>query len=284
MIWKTGGVTSNKGMAMIVQTAHIEYNIGQKFQLKPIFDVHIGNKFCDMKEFKKYIESSDIENTYFIGGGDLIDAIVTTDKRYRKNTDDTQGDSIIDEQVESLFDVLKPYRKNILGLGEGNHEDVIVRKCGTNPTNNLCKMLSTDDYKVPFLGYSCLYKVYFSYKGGRGRSFIIRQHHGWGGGSRTRGANITKFERDMGKWDADLFLYGHVHQKQTDKFPRMGMCGSNLVSKPQIMCICGTFLKTFSDTPDPTYSEVHGFPAVDVGGIIVNINIGRDTVELKVET
>ena len=133
------------------------------------------------------------------------------------------------------------------------------------------KLKTLHKHTIIYTGYSCLLKIVFSHNGGAGRSVIIRQHHGWGGGSRTRGANITKYERDIGKWDADIFLYGHVHQKQFDRVPRLGMRGLKLIARHQLMVLCGSYLKTYSETEDPTYAEIKGFPPVEIGGVTIKI-------------
>lgn len=241
----------------------IEYKNGQRFRLKPLFDWHLMNAHCDERSLRQYLANSD-EDTYFVGGGDLIDCIVATDPRYRKSTDKTGGDSIIDEQVDAVTDTLEPYADRIIGLGEGNHEDVIVKKCGTNPIERVCKNL-----KLKYLGFSWLLTVRFSQDKSRTRSMVIRGHHGWGGGSRTQGADLTKYSKDVGYWDADLFLYGHVHRKQADKVPRLGLVGDKIIANPKTMVLCGTFLKTLSPTTDPTYSEIKGYPPVEIGGVDV---------------
>ena len=251
---------------MVISTYHIEYKPGDTWTLKPIFDVHKGNTSCDTRALKRYLELED-ERTLFIGGGDLLDSIVVPDKRYQKSVDETKRNAIIDEQIEMAYDILSPYRNKIIGLSSGNHEDAIIRKCGTDPTARICKMLSTKSHIVRYLGYSSLTKLIFRHKGGRGRSAIIRTHHGWGGGSRTAGADITKYERDVGKWNADIFLYGHVHKKQTFPIPRMGMVGNKLVSRKQIIGICGTFLRTYTEGTDSTYAERAGYPPTEIGGI-----------------
>lgn len=269
---------------MIVDTFPITYQYGDTWTLKPIFDVHKGNIACDVRAYKKFLELED-ERTLFIGGGDLLDAIVVPDKRYQKSVDDTKGNAIIDEQIETMYDLLMPYREKILGLGIGNHEEVIIRKCGTDPIHRLCEKLSTKNHQVKYLGYSCLIKLAFTdAKGGRGRPVIVRQHHGWGGGSRTAGADITKFERDMGKWDADIFLYGHVHKKQTQTIPRLGHQGKKLIARDQALGICGTFLKTYTEGADSTYPERAGYPPTAIGGIQVTMKpLGTGWMKIKAE-
>lgn len=244
-------------------------------KIKPCFDWHVGNKYCDVNAIKRYLSDRD-ENTYLIGGGDLIDAVITKDiKRYMKHTDDTVGDDIIDEQIERLYDLLKDYEGHIIGLGTGNHESTVLKHHGTHPVRRLAKRLNTVS-----LGYSWMVRLRFKKYGkkndyqGNVRTVIIRGHHGWGGGSRTQGADLTKYSKDITYWSADMFLYGHVHRRQSDKIDRLAWIGKKLISKPKHIFICGTFLKTLSNTDEPTYSEEKGYPPVSIGGINIRMRPG----------
>jgi hypothetical protein len=250
---------------MRVVTYPIEYKYGQTIRLLPLFDWHRGNQYADMAACRKWLAENDSKDTYYVGGGDLADAIIVEDRRYRKSVDNTRGDAIIDRQVDGLFDMLEPYKKRIIGLGDGNHEDTIIGK-GSDITARLCRRLN-----VERLGFSWLVRLVMRENGGRGRQVVVRGHHGWGGGSRTQGADITKYSKDLQYWEADIFLYGHVHRKQSDRVPRIGLVGNKMISKPKLMAICGTFLKTYSESADSTYSERKGYPPVDVGGLVVNI-------------
>lgn len=223
--------------------------------------------------------------TYIFGGGDWLDSIVASDlRRYRKSSDATAGDAIIDEQIDGLAEIFDPYRDRIIGIGLGNHEDVITRIGGTNSIKRMCKQLSTSHNTIAYLGYSGLIRLQFSENGSRGRTVIIRYHHGWGGGSRTQGADLTKFSRDMSYWDADIFCYGHVHRRQDDRVPRLGLVGETLVSRPKILCICGTYLKTYSPNENPTYSEIKGYPPLEIGSLTINIKPTRKWADINVTT
>lgn len=263
---------------MIIYTHRVEYNYGDVIKIKPIGDVHWGNKYCDKRGFKDFLADSD-DKTYFLGIGDTMDSIITKDiRRYEKHADDTVSDAVIDEQVERVAEVLKPYKDKIIGLGMGNHEKAILKNCGTNPTKRLCEEL-----ECKYLGYSGLVRFTMTLNGGRGRSIIIRWHHGWGGGGRTLGGSLTKYSKDIMNWDADIFLYGHDHQKKADTIPRMGLSGDKLINKAKLLGICGTFLKTYSLTEDSTYSEEKGYPPVEIGGITVNIKAIRHGVKTWID-
>ncbi|MFX0194514.1 MAG: hypothetical protein ACFFCW_00205 [Candidatus Hodarchaeota archaeon] len=236
----------------------------------------MGARACDRKAFKKYLEDSD-RNTYFIGIGDLYDSIVVRDKRYRKSSDNTIGDAIIDEQVDDGVDLLMPYKDRIIGLGFGNHEDTILIKAGTDLTNRTCRRLD-----VPHLGLSGLRKLIFREGSGRGRSVVIYYHHGYGHGSRTAGGALTKYSKNIPNFDADLFLFGHDHQKDTKVFPRLGMVGDKLMSKDKRLCLCGTFLRTYLPGIEATYGEKHGYPPVPIGGTTIMIKPTREWVDINV--
>jgi hypothetical protein len=255
----------------------IYYRPNEVITLKPIFDVHLGNVQCDIDAFKQYVTPDPL--TYFIGGGDLLDSVITRDiKRYSKASDASVGDAIIDEQVDEMVKILTPVKKNIIGIGSGNHEAKITIHCGTDPAARLCKELGTR-----YLGYSWLVDLTFiNKKSGHWDNLIIKGNHGWGS-SRTQGGDLTKYSRDVGYWDADLFLYGHCHRHQYDEFPRIGVKKGKLYARPKIMVICGSFLKTLSDGPIPSYSEQAGYPPVSIGGIPIHIKPGKDGMEIWTE-
>lgn len=264
---------------MEVHCRHISYKFGDQFTLKPLFDVHLGNAACDERAFKQYLSESD-EATYFIGGGDLMDAVITSDlKRYRKGTDQAPGDDIIDYQVNRAASILYPYKERLLGIGSGNHEDTIVSRCSSDMSRRLCKQL-----EVPFLGYSGLYRLRFT-EGNRGRTRTvdIRYHHGWTA-SRTPGGQLTSNSKDVLHWDADIYLYGHGHRLLTDTISRLAVQGEkNLISKDLIILLCGTFLKTYI-LGETTYSEKKGFSPIRIGSPYVSIKPTRNGIALKAHT
>ena len=96
---------------MIIHTERITYKQGQTIQIIPLFDLHYGNVACDVKALKDLVKNN--KNAYFFGGGDWLDSVVVTDKRYRKSVDSSIGDAIIDEQIDGLYEIIKPIRKRI---------------------------------------------------------------------------------------------------------------------------------------------------------------------------
>jgi len=261
---------------MIPFEYRLHYKYGDSFRIKTLFDIHYGSKYCDKVALKDHLADSD-EKTRFIGGGDWIDAVVTKDiKRYMKHSDDTETDAIIDEQVDGLCEILEPYKDRIIGGGDGNHEHTIVKHHGTNPMKRICEKLG-----CVHLGYSWFVKLVFSEDNSRTRSVVLYGHHGYGGGSRTAGGEITKYDKTRKDYDADIYLFGHGHRLQSSRSVQIGMRGKGLYSKPKYVVLCGSFLKTLSETTDATYSEVAGYPPIEVGGATITIKPDNQWVEVS---
>ena len=267
---------------MKLATYRIPYRSGETIRVFVFCDVHKGNKFCDWRQFCTDIAKyGEMPNTYFLGLGDYLDCIIASDsKRYRPSMQEwPEEDAVIDRSVDTFIKPLLPYKDRIIGLGTGNHEDVITRRCGTNPTARMCEKLGCD-----FLGYSFLLRLVLSDNGGRSRKVVIRGHHGWGGGSRTQGGDLTKFSRDTDNYVADAYLYGHVHRKQHDRKVAIAHGGKRPIAKAKILAICGTYLKTLSNSSAPTYSERAGYPPSEIGGLSLLIKPLTRGFDLKVES
>jgi len=245
------------------ETAHvvdIPYKYGQTFNLKPFFDFHGGDDTCDTRAAKKYLQDSD-ENSLLLLGGDNIGAIIPGDPRYQKGVEHAKGDAVIDEQVDETATLIREnYNGKVIGVMIGNHEMTCIKRYGTHPGRHLAEKLDSIS-----LGFSCMIRLRFSENGSRGRSVIIYAHHGFGGSAQTEGANLTKYWRFSKNWEADLFLYGHVHELKFDKSDKMVLSGNKIISKPKRLYICGSFQKTFLDGDIPTWAETKGFRPISVG-------------------
>ena len=275
---------------MYVDTIYIPYqSLTQEFKILPISDIHYGHKSCDVQKLKRDLAQKVDERTIIFGLGDWADSIIVPDKRYRKDFDGTETGAIIDEQIEGLASIFRPYAKQIYGIGDGNHEDVVNKNCGTQMMKHLCDKLATDEHKPLWLGYSWVIEVVF-YQGTidrqqQTRSLIVRGHHGWGGASRTEGAEITKFSHDVKFWNCDLFLYGHVHKiKSNDVEVGVKVGKQGWRTQLRRMVVCGTYQRTYAPGQVPTWAETKGFPPVSIRNPIIYAKPHwKSGVELRVE-
>jgi hypothetical protein len=116
-----------------------------------------------------------------------------------------------------------------------------------------------------------------------GRSIVVYGHHGYGGGTRTEGGSLTKFSKDLMYEDADIFLFGHVHEKLYKNIPRGYHGISRYLSKDRYLVIGGTFKKNLTDDDTTTWEETKGFPIRAIGGVTIKIRPDRDWVKMSVE-
>jgi len=254
----------------------IPYKYGQSFTLKPLFDLHCGDDACDVKSAEKYLQESD-KNSLLLLGGDNIGAIIPGDKRYQKGVEHSKDAAVIDNQVNEVADLVRDcFKGKVIGVMTGNHEITCIKKYGTHPSRNLADKLNTES-----LGYATFIRLRFREQKARGRTVMIYANHGFGGAAQTEGANLTKYWRHAKNWDADIFLYGHVHELKFDKSDRMVISGSKIVSKPKRLYICGSFQKTFLDGDIPTWAETKGFRPISVGAWDINIKPSMVWVDIE---
>jgi hypothetical protein len=256
----------------------IEYeNFSDPIEIIPIGDIHYGSSLCDVNALKKTLKNN--PKAHYIFNGDVFDAIVPNDPRYQKSGDNIKGDAMLDIAVNDVANIIMPYRKEILGIGHGNHEQQAIKRYGTSLVGRLCHLLECDHF-----GYSGILRLALRRKSSNIKTIDIYYHHGFGGGCKTEGGNLTKFWRHAKGWDADIFLYAHVHDIQSDSRSRCGW-GNPVASKDMHLVICGTYKKTFTETVDATWEETKGFHPVHIGSPIIRIYPqSNGWVDIKVET
>ena len=91
--------------------------------LRPLGDIHIGNRGCRLEKFKKSIDTvRSHKNTYTVGMGDYIDNITayrggTVDKRW--NPEGVERDTLTtEEQIDKFVELWEPIKDKTIGLHE----------------------------------------------------------------------------------------------------------------------------------------------------------------------
>jgi hypothetical protein len=144
----------------------------------------------------------------------------------------------------------------------GNHEDSIHQHHSTDVHRRICKRLAIKD-----LGYSAFIRLTLKKStGGVKRNCVVYAHHGHGAGRRT-GGSVNRLEDSIMKYDFDIGLSGHDHQKFGKRFVKLHISPHGkpkIKHKPIIIARTGTFLKTAIEG-DTTYSEKAGYPPTDIG-------------------
>jgi len=263
---------------MLKTNSSIKVKLNETNYLVPFGDVHYGNRDADINEFKRMLRECNKPNHYFIGLGDIFDSIIQQDVRFQLSQLDGMDpkllvDDLVDsyvKQFSAIWEAADIPPDRILLIGMGNHEETLQRKYGTNPTKRFCEQCG-----ILYGGYSGYHRLSLEYGKTNSYNVHIRYHHGYGGGSRTGGYPITKYERELMWSDADIFLFGHDHRRhlQPYAYEKMSVNGEYVYKARRVLAICGGFLENRPMTEYPSYGERSMYPASDMGYIKIPMQV-----------
>ena len=239
--------------------------------LRPLYDLHIGSDACDLEQLKRDIDwIKRRPNAYTFLGGDIIEAINPSDKRFELAgvVEKMRGklNDLAQEQVKEAVAILKPIKGKILYSLEGNHEAKVKKNYYYDCSNSIAEQLG-----VPFKSYSCLSKLIFEYKKCKSRVDIY-SHHGYGGG-RKAPSKITALMEFAMSFDASIYIMGHNHGIGVHSQPRLGLGdkGRNkLVARNMLFVLGGCYTKTYK-TGNSNYAEKTAYPVSHIGSNIIKI-------------
>lgn len=260
------------------------YRVGDKYYLLDVSDIHSGHADFAEKRLVSDLERYVDDRTIIFGNGDWFDSITVKDKRYTKQSDGTHTPAIINDSVDWVASLFHKYRKQIIGLGIGNHELKYLDNCNTDPMRILCDKLSDDSHIVRQLGYSSFLRFRFEHTGGgRVLTLTAYQSHGAGGGGTTDGYSTTKYGKKKAYYDADILFFGHDHDlgfKELD--PVIHMTNAmKVVESRRWLVLTGGYLRTLNTGIYPNYAEAKCLPPKPIGCKRVEVELTAHGIELR---
>ena len=145
--------------------------------IPPFSDAHLGNPLFSKSHFLRTLGFLDKPNAYGFGNGDLCESTLRSSKGEIYKQIGSPED-----QRDQMIEWLYPYRKKILGLVDGNHENRIWKEAGIHIVKDIAKALG-----VPYRPEGLLHKISFGDYNRRTRGkpyvFWFYQTHGYGGAS-----------------------------------------------------------------------------------------------------
>lgn len=175
-------------------------------------DVHHDNPKCDQKLEKKHLDQAKEYNALIIDNGDLFCAMQGKyDKRSSKDAmrpEHSHG-NYLDALVSTAFEFYRPYAKQFVVLGKGNHETAIRSRHETDLTDRLAAELRREGSEVLAGGYGGWVK--FNFQWGKCDSRVLYHYHGTGGGGPVTRGTIQTNRIAVFTPDADVVLTGHTH-------------------------------------------------------------------------
>ncbi len=244
-----------------------------KIDIYPLGDVHAGSIHCNEKAIKSKIqEIKDNPKAYWIGMGDMVDAITKNDKRFDIGglAKWVEPDNIIESQRRFIVDLFKPIAPRCLGYLTGNHEEVIHSSADNDISRNICK-----DLNVPYAGYSCFINLHFRRNAGAGRLFTIHAWHG-SGAAQQEGARIMRLMRLVNDVRADIYLMGHLHAITKYNPDQLVCTQGRIKSRKLIAVMTGSWLTTYTQPHEDehlnsSYGEQKGYKPSRLGCPVIHI-------------
>lgn len=191
---------------------------GQTIKLALFSDVHFDSPDCDRETLKKHLSYCIKDGRYILINGDFFDAILLGDRKRATAHHITNTDNQLNIKLNEAYEFLKPYQKNILFIGRGNHEESIMKYNGLDVLEMLTTMLNMgQEHKILYGNYANFLRFTFKSTGKNKvqANYDIYAHHGAGGS-----APATKGMLDFGAIikgvNADLIWLGHKHNSLVD--------------------------------------------------------------------
>lgn len=193
-----------------------EAKAGKVIKLGLFSDVHFDSPDCDRETLKKHFDFCLKDGRYIIINGDWFDAIIMSDRKRSVPHLIENTDSQLNKKLEESYEFLKPYQKNILFMGRGNHEESIIKYNGIDLLQMLTTMLNMgQEHKVLYGNYANFLRFTFKKKDRREFNYDMYIHHGSGGNAPvTKG--IIDWSRIGKSVNADLIWLGHRHNAIID--------------------------------------------------------------------
>lgn len=189
---------------------------GKVIKLGLFSDIHFDSPDCDRETLKKHLDFCLKDGRYILINGDWFDAIILSDRKRSVPHLIENTDSQLNKKLEESYEFLKPYQKNILFMGRGNHEESIIKYNGIDLLQMLTTMLNMgQEHKVLYGNYANFLRFTFKKKDRKEFNYDMYVHHGSGGNAPvTKG--IIDWSRIGKSVNADLIWLGHRHNAIID--------------------------------------------------------------------
>lgn len=209
-------------------------------ELVCISDSHIGDPYANEQALMKQIRYvEDTPNCYAIVNGDIMNNGIKSSK----SDSYTEVLSPMEQIVKAVL-VLKPIANKVLAITQGNHERRTARESGIDLMKIIAMELGLDDKYSEGMAYIFVrFGEQDSHRSFRKVPYTILVTHGNGGG-RTVGAKANRLADLVSIADADIYLYGHMHQNIAFKegFWRVDWRNNSLSMVDRLFVNSGAFL------------------------------------------
>jgi hypothetical protein len=249
-------------------------------------DEHWDNPHCDRRLLKHHHELALTRNAGIFKFGDTFCLMQGKyDPRADKSSlrPEHQGSNYFDLVHDTAVEWYRPYAKNIIMVGYGNHETASMKRHEIDLLGRFCKQLG-----IHAAGYSGFVRFMFSRNGSGKSSKILYYHHGFGGGGPVTKGVIGTNRRSVIVPDATIVCTGHLHEEWQVTQQRIRLSSMGKPYQDEQLHIQ---LPTYKDEFDLRggYHVENGRPPKPLGGVWLRFfyqpyahsNIGYEVVRAK---
>lgn len=236
-------------------------------------DIHWDSPVCDRKLLASHLQLAVDRGACWLDCGDFFDAMQGKyDRRASKGglRPEHASGSYFDALVKTAGDWLAPYAKQLVVLGEGNHEAAVREKWETDLTERLVAVLNASHGAACFGGGFSGWVVFVfqcDEPGAAGRGYRVTLHydHGYaGGGPVTHDA--IQYNRRSVYLDADVIWSGHTHDAWSKDLVRVGLSrGLEVVHRQLWQIKTSTYSQQYGDGSRGWHAQT-GKPPKPLGG------------------
>jgi len=189
-----------------------------------VSDQHHDSPYCNRKLEKSHLDKAMQRNALIFMGGDTFDAM--QGKRDPRANYDHLDPALLkknyfDAVVKFNADFYKPYAKNIIMIGTGNHEASVSTHYSTSLIDRLVAELDKEEGANIYAGgYGGWIRFLFTAQKTRRMSLNIKYFHGTGGEAPVSKGLIQNARQAVFTPDADIIWGGHNHQDYVVAQPR----------------------------------------------------------------
>ena len=204
--------------------------IGWQQYILLVSDQHHDSPFCDRKLEKAHLDEAMDRDALIFMGGDTFDAMQSR-KDPRANYDHLEPflkrDNYFDAIIEYCAEFYKPYAKNIVMIGVGNHEADVLKHHNISLIDRLAAELNRAGGRVHAGGYGGWVRFFLVAHKTHRSSFVMRYFHGYGGESPVTKGVIQTNRQATYLPDVDIVWNGHNHQQYIVAQPRERLSDRN---------------------------------------------------------
>ena len=203
-------------------------------------DAHHDNSHCVQALELKHLKQAQNRGALIQDHGDFFCAMQGKwDKRadMQQFRPELQRNDYLTALIDYNSEFLQPFAPNFALMSIGNHEDSILNHHHINLTDFLCRNLRSAGSEVKLGRVQGWMRYMFLYRKTIKKSFLLRYHHGWGGGGAVTKGTIQANRQMVFLDDIDILVNGHTHDSYHVTYRREGISHESVPYTRDVECL-----------------------------------------------